>query len=414
MICVYNQVRNFALGYYRVDASGEDIKRLWNMCAFHGIDIWDLRVGDHSYFFSFSIKDLTVFDELVRKTDVTYKIILEAGIPSLIGKIRRNWSFFSGALLAIGIMFLLSQFVWSIRIEGNTGYGEEELLRFLREQDVTHGMRKNKIICSDLAASLREQFPNITWVTAKIEGTNLIIDMKENILDHDLEKYTKGAAPANLIAEKDGVIVKMITRTGTPLVTPGMSCKKGDVLVEGVVPIYNDSQEIVRYEYVVADADVEIQCSYFYFDEFSRNYVEKVYQESKNSAFLQIFGWRMGEPDKKQDGKEKRKVREYHQLRFTDTFLLPVYYGKEEQRFYKKTDRYYAEESAKILAEKHLSLFLENLEKKGVQIYENNVKIEMTDAKCITKGEVVVVEKTGKQSAFSPGELLTAQQPQEE
>lgn len=413
MICVYNQVRNFALGYYRVDASGEDIKRLWNMCAFHGIDIWDLSVGEHSYFFSFSIKNLGVFGELVKKTDVTYRIILEAGIPYLIGKIRKNWSFFFGAFVAMWMMFILSQFIWSIRIEGNTGYGEEELLRFLEEQDVTHGMLKNKIVCSDLAASLREQFPNITWVTAKIEGTNLIIDMKENILEHDLEKYSKGVAPSNLVAEKDGIIVKMITRTGTPLMTPGMKCKKGDVLVEGVVPIYNDSQEIVRYEYVIADADIEIQCSYFYYDEFPRNYEEKVYQESQNSVFLQIGGWRMGILYKKQNGEEKRKIREYHQLKLTNTFLLPVYYGKEELRFYKKTDLYYSEESVKILAEKHLSLFLKDLEKKGVQIYENNVKIEMTDAKCTTKGEIVVVEKTGKHSSFSPGEFLTAQ-PQEE
>lgn len=40
----------------------------------------------------------------------------------------------------------------------------------------------------------------------------------------------------------------MITRRGTPLVKKGDQVEKGDLLVSGLLPIYNDSQEIIGYE----------------------------------------------------------------------------------------------------------------------------------------------------------------------
>lgn len=51
----------------------------------------------------------------------------------------------------------------------------------------------------------------------------------------------------------------MITRRGTPLVKKGDQVEKGDLLVSGLLPIYNDSQEIVGYEKTNASADVWIK-----------------------------------------------------------------------------------------------------------------------------------------------------------
>lgn len=446
------------MGYYRIRTCGMDNKRLWNMCAYHGVDIWDLEFGKESYFLSVSKKDLGVFSELVKKTDVKYSVESEHGFPHMVDRFRKNLTFFLGLLTALGLMTGLSQFVWSIQIVGNTGYGDEELLRFMKIQNVVHGMWKQKVACSELAASLREYFPNITWVTVKIEGTNLVVEMKENILDSDrlsvdeesadenadengeeIQKEVSGenknydsqedktGEPGNLVAEKDGVIVQMITRSGVPLVTPGMECKKGDVLVEGVVPIYNDSKEVVRYEYVDADADISIQTTYAYYDEFDRNYEKAVYEHSEYSYFLQAGKWRFGKAaeddktveDKEMDGEGKtsetgtKQIKESHQLTLTDTFLLPVYYGTEEERVYQITDSVYTEEECENLANTRLNRFLSDLEKKGVQIYENNVKIVMTDAKCMIKGEIVVVESAFRKETFSPETYLTVQSQEE-
>ena len=75
----------------------------------------------------------------------------------------------------------------------------------------------------------------------------------------------KPTPPCNLISDLDGKIVNMVIRNGTPLVKTGDICKQGDILVSGEVPILNDSQEVVRVEYVPADADIYVRHQIAYY-----------------------------------------------------------------------------------------------------------------------------------------------------
>ena len=121
------------------------------MCAYHGVDIRNLEFREESYFLSISKKNLGVFTELVKKTDVKYELVSEHGFPYLLDRFRNNITFFLGIGAALGLMIGLSQFIWSIQIVGNTGYGDEELLRFMKTRNVAHGMWKQKVACSELA-----------------------------------------------------------------------------------------------------------------------------------------------------------------------------------------------------------------------------------------------------------------------
>ena len=66
--------------------------------------------------------------------------------------------------------------------------------------------------------------------------------------------------------------------------------KVGDLLVEGRIPIYNDSGELVNYRNCYADADVLGITSYAYQDIFPLAYEDKVFTgEEKNSYELRLF-----------------------------------------------------------------------------------------------------------------------------
>ena len=49
------------------------------------------------------------------------------------------------------------------------------------------------------------------------------------------------------------------------------------------------------------------------------------------------------------------------------------------------------------MAEKDLYDFLNKIQEKGVQIFENNVKIEIKHQDCVSRGSLTVIEKTGKE-----------------
>jgi len=71
-------------------------------------------------------------------------------------------------------------FIWDIHFQGNHHYTADTLVRYLDTQDVRYGMKKKKINCEELEAGMREAFPQITWVSARVSGTRLVIQIKEN------------------------------------------------------------------------------------------------------------------------------------------------------------------------------------------------------------------------------------------
>ena len=55
------------------------------------------------------------------------------------------------------------------------------------------------------------------------------------------------------------------------------------------------------------------------------------------------------------------------------------------------------EKAAKKQAIQRLYIYEEKLIEKGVQISENNVKIEIKHQDCVSRGSLTVIEKTGKE-----------------
>ncbi|MCB6775682.1 sporulation protein YqfD, partial [Phocaeicola dorei] len=87
-----------------------------------------------------------------------------------------------------------------------------------------------------------------------IDGSRLKIQIKEN--EDTFQEVQKEEKPCDLIAEQDGVITMMVTRSGVPMVHVGDQVKKGDILVSGRIEVCNDAKEVVEYQYEQADADI--------------------------------------------------------------------------------------------------------------------------------------------------------------
>ena len=189
----------------------------------------------------------------------------------------------------------------------------------------------------------------------------------------------------------------MITRAGTPLVKTGDVCKPGDILVSGKVPIINDSKEVVREAYVHADADIYIRHAVSYYHEFPLAYEKEIPEEKIRKTYGLRFGnWYAS----LYGGAEKgwKTVTEEFPLQITENFCLPVSFYSFTSTEYRKVKSVYTKEEAKRIAEKKLHLFEKKLMEKGVQISENNVKIDVNHTVCTSSGKLVVIEKTGREA----------------
>ena len=91
-------------------------------------------------------------------------------------------------------------------------------------------MRKKKVDCPGISKAIRKEYNDIVWVSASIDGSRLKIQIKEN--EDTFQEEVQGTEevsekPTDLIAEEDGVITGIITRSGVPQVHIGDSVKKG-------------------------------------------------------------------------------------------------------------------------------------------------------------------------------------------
>lgn len=396
----------FFHGYVVLSVCGCQLERFLNLCRNRGILIHHLTcISSEEIRFVLSLEDFWKLRVIPAKTGVHIHILKKCGLPFFFYRNKKRKAFFVGILLCLLLLFLCSTRIWNIHIEGNKAYSTPEILNFLQKEDVVHGMAKKEVHCQNLAAKVREQFPKITWVSARIEGTRLIVTVQEG--KGLTQRGKTEATPCSLSANQEGTIVKIITRSGVPLVKPGDVCSPGDILVQGRLEIKNDSKEIVRYEYVQADADVYIRHDIAYYYEFPLKYKKSVPDGTvKNRYYLRVGDWQAGAKRSRKKGWSCTE--EVTPLRLTENFKLPVWIGTYVLEKQKTISGIYNSKEAVELAKRHLYDYEENLMEKGVQIYRNNVKIEMDYELCKSSGSLTVIEKTGQQT---PVEYL--EQPQE-
>ena len=341
-----------------------------------------------------SINDFFRLKNICKKTGTKIRITGKYGLPFFFYRNKKRKAFFIGILLSFLILFFLSGYIWNIHVEGNIHNSTQSILSYLEKIDVRHGVSKKNLNCAVIAEKLRGEFPNITWVSAKITGSRLFLEIKENDNIYTEKIPEKGAY--DLVSDKTGKIVSMVTRKGTPVKKTGDSCKKGETLVSGRLDILNDSKEVEKYEYTDADADIYVQYPLEYYQQFSMIYQKPVYTGKQRKGYLLQVGDYYCDFKRKSSWETFDTTTNLKQLYLTENFKLPVFYGTSTDYEYKTQEFFYTEKEAKEKVQSHLKVLLKSLEEKGVQISENHVKINIQKNVCTASGTLLAVEKAGK------------------
>ena len=386
----------FRRGYVRIKLQGEQTERFLNLCRAKEIRLFDVcRESDQTMTGCLLVKDFFRLMPIHRKTKVSIHILEKHGLPFFFYRSKKRKAFFLGILFCALLIFWLSGRIWNIQIEGNVRNSTPEIMGFLEESGIRHGIARKNISCAGIAMTIRENYPDIAWVSAKLEGTRLLITVKEGIFGEKEEQLTE--APCNIVADADGEIVKMITREGRPQMKVGESCKKGDLLVSGLLELHNDSQEVMAYEGVHADADIYIRRKKAYYRELPLLYETESYTGDEDKGlYLKIGRFYIGVKDRYREDWQKTVEEKF--LYLTKSFRIPVSVGKITQRKFRKVKKQYTEEEAKALAWQTLQHYEEKLIQKGVQISANNVKIEVNHENCVSKGFLEIIEEIGEET----------------
>lgn len=395
------RLMRWCMGYLLVELSGYSPERLLNLCCYHQIEIWNLVCIKGKYRFFVKAQDFKKMVGFVRKSKSRLIILEKRGLPFFIRRHRKRKLFAGGIAVCGMLLYVLSLHIWDIDFAGNSYFTDELLTETLMEHGYETGMAKSDIICEDMEMMLRETYPEITWVSAQIRGTRLIVQIRENTGILTVEPVDE--TPCDLVAARDGVIKEIITRSGMPLVKAGDTVTAGQILVSGVVKLYNDSQEKIGEHQVRADATVMAQTTLPYHDSFLLTHPVKWHTGRER---YQLSLW-LFDQEFFLDGNIKGFdvydiVSEQGKLIIGEDFTLPIRWQVNRLCEYEETSAIYSKKQAISMAEENCERFFENLLEKGVQIVEKNVRIDMMGDECIAEGTLTLIEEISTEAAIAP------------
>lgn len=396
-------------GYLKVILTGKDPERFLNLCRNREIELWKIRAVPGGCSGQMTVNSFRKIREPLRKAGMKIRIRKRCGFPFFLYRNRKRKLFFAGLAAGISMLFGLSFFIWDIQVEGNRMYTEDTLIRYFEGLDIRCGMKKEQVDCEDLEESLRADFPEITWVSAQVSGTRLLVKIKENealssVPDMDPE-------PCDIVAEKDGVITEMIVRSGTAMAAVGDTVSAGDVLISGRIPVTDDSGTVTAEHTVRADGDVTARTGQTYRRDYTGwKTVETMTGQERTGLTLRMGNrfFRLMMPA--EEGTAWRIWEEERQLCLTENFCLPFWWGTVRAEEYVTCERKYTEEEKEEIRKNTAEEFEEKLTQKGVQIEENNARIIENGSGFSIEGTAVLRESIGEPRRITFPEMPAAEE----
>lgn len=405
------KIIRYIKGYIRIRVVGYSAERFLNACSHKGIFLWGLKPVGGAYEMNITIKGFRQLKPIIRKTGTKVVIVRRFGLPFFLHKYRKRKLFFGGAFL-FGVMIIaMSRFIWNIDITGNQSRTDESILEFLGSKNVEDGMPKSDVDCARIVKDIRKEYDDIIWVSASIKGTRLIIQVKENedslpvVNKTEEEKEQEARENAtDIVADQECVITDIVPRKGIAMVKEGDQVKKGDILISGQVPVNNDAGETIAYQYHESDADIRGQAAIAYEDSQEVVYLEKEYLDvQKEEYYIRVGDRFLRLATIKNQYEEWEMHSKERQLRIGKNFYLPVSYGIRTANPYRSEEKKHTKKELQQILSLRFKRYLADLEKKGVEIIENSVKIYTGPEKAEAKGTLTVIMPIGMQA---PSQLL--------
>ncbi len=340
-------ILQYMRGFLVLRLEGIYIERFINLCVRCGIYLWHIRKeGTDKALVHVSIPGFFRIREAARKTKTRIRIVEKRGLPLFMHKHRRRGAFVAGMLLFALIIALLSSFIWAIEIDGTEEIDKNMIRNALRSCGLDVGVIKYTLKASEIKEDMLRTVPELSWLWVEVKGTRAFVHVREKT---PVPEIVPAGRPANVVAEKDGVIVSCTAVRGTGMVQPGDTVQKGALLISGTVETKHGGTLLVHAEGAVQAKTWQNKSG-----TFPRN----IRTETDTGESRTRYGIRIGDLDISLYGKNApfetyRTELEQHSLRLWGELYLPV--TLEKSTLYKTDVNYVTlppEETAQYYGQK--------------------------------------------------------------
>ena len=224
---------NFFLGNITLTLTCAYPERLINLCAAHHIGFWNLtRIDEVTMELTMTLAAYRKLKPLLGRVQAEVQKTKKKGAPIFLWRLRKRYALIAGLLLALSMTWIMSLYIWDIRIEGNETVPQSVILSALEEQGVKIGAFGPRIEPEVIRNYVLLQLPDLEWLTINRNGSRATVIVRERV--HPPDRIAEDI-PTAVYATQGGVIDRMVIRSGTPLVEIGDTVEMGQDLVTGRV-----------------------------------------------------------------------------------------------------------------------------------------------------------------------------------
>ena len=222
---------SFIRGYYTVVVEGLDTESFLNYLIRNKIYVYNVnRIDKNKIQFNIDRDNLKKLKKIHRSNKFNIKVKKQTGIPFIAKRIYTYRGMVICAVISLIILMSTSQFVTDVYITAPEGIDKVALKKELYIQGVKPGVYKKSIDRKVVRDNIMVKFNEIAYVSINVKGTNIFVNITKK---EDTQNSEENSNYCNIIATKDGIIEKVVPRSGEAVVEEGDIVKKGDVLVNG-------------------------------------------------------------------------------------------------------------------------------------------------------------------------------------
>ena len=249
---------HFWSGYVILQAEGLSLARFLRRISEQGIRIRRIRqIGTGCLQFAIDLRAFFLLHRLKHGLKIKIHVIERRGFPFLWAKLRKRPVLCIGSLLVLIALFLASQRIWMIRVEGNETIDTDALLSMLDEHGLHIGAKPKGAVLITAANDLSARMHDAAWIGLDREGVTLKVSVVEAVPESEKRNTL---VPSDIVADKDGIVTELLVLHGQARVRVGDTVRKGDVLISGTVIRSDASYETWSNGTVLAAVRYEAEC----------------------------------------------------------------------------------------------------------------------------------------------------------
>ena len=233
------QLLRYLFGYINFRAFGGFADRFINLCTKEGIPLWNVRNINGNIIASTTVKGYLSIRSPARKSGMRVVATDKVGLKYFLKKHKTRVGIIAGALVFAAITIILSQFLWSVSVVGNTTIDDDIILSAFEKYGVKVGAPVSSVDNEKAVQNVMNDIEKLSWASVNIKGNVAVIEVRERT---EVPKIYDASKPTNVVAGEDGVILSIDVLYGVEEVKPGSAVLKGDLLISGVIT-HKDGKE---------------------------------------------------------------------------------------------------------------------------------------------------------------------------